>query len=134
MIFDYQTTPTIYSDHFNVEVVTHLSFNKSKNTDIEKIFNNEFDKFNFYSNKIDWENINKNLDDIDWDNVLKTYDSNPDEQYNIFIKKCIDVITSNNIPLRKPLKKKIVPSDRRILMRKRKKLKKDSPTRPLGQN
>ena len=127
MIFDYQSTPTIYSDHFNIEVVTHLSFNKTINTDTEKIFNNEFDKFNFYSNKIDWENINKNLDDIDWENILKSYDSNPDEQYNIFIKKCIDVITSNNTPLRKPLKKKAVPRDRRILMRKRKKLKKRQP-------
>ena len=59
MIFDYQSTPTIYLDHFNIEVVTHLSFNKTINIDTEKIFNNEFDKFNFYSNKIDWENINK---------------------------------------------------------------------------
>ncbi|XP_066920921.1 uncharacterized protein [Clytia hemisphaerica] len=124
MIFNYQTTPTIYSDHYNIEVVTHLSFNKTRITDTEKNFNNDFDKFNFYNNKIDWENVNKTLDDIDWENILKTYDSNPDEQYNVFLEKCIDVITKSNIPLRTPIKKTIIPRDRRILMRKRMKLKK----------
>eukprot|EP00111_Clytia_hemisphaerica_P017726 TCONS_00052438-protein len=38
--------------------------------------------------------------------------------------KDIDVITKSNIPLRKHIKKTIIPRDRQILMRKRKKLKK----------
>ena len=128
-IFNYHITPTIHSDHFNIEVATHLSFNKTKTTSTEKSYNNKFEKFNFYSDKIDWENISKNLDDIDWDSVLNPYNFNPEKQYDLFIEKCIDIITASNTPLRKLSKKKIIPRDRRILMRKRKKLKKRRPSR-----
>jgi len=128
-IFDYKVTPTLQSDHFIIDVITHLTFNKTIKNDTQKNFNSKFDKYNFYSDSINWENINKNLEDICWHDFLMTYESNPDEQYNAFLEKCLEVLTANNLPLRKPPKKKtFIPRDRRILMRKRRKLKKRSPS------
>ena len=124
-IFDYETTHTIHSDHLIVDVNTHLTFNKSKKIDSQKNFNSKFDKYNLHSEKINWENINKNFEAINWNAILKPLESDPEKQYNVFLDECIAVLVANKVPLRKPpMKQKVIPLDRRILMRKRKKLRK----------
>ena len=132
-IFDYKTTHTIHSDHLIVDVITHLTFTKTKKIDAQKNLNNKFDNYNFYSDKINWENINKNFDETNWLDILKPFESDPEKQYDVFLNVCIDVLVANNVPSRKPKKKQTIPRDRRILMRKRKKLKKKIPNNKTTQ-
>ena len=80
------------------------------------------DYLNFFSNDIDWELISKQFKDIDWTLVLTGF--SPDEQLAIIMEK-IHNICKANIPLRKSANKTgkpKIPRDRRILMRKRKKV------------
>jgi len=63
--------------------------------------------------------------DTDWHKILNPLDSDTDAQYDAFIEQCIFIISSNNVPPKIfSSKKKRKPRDRRILMRKRKKLRK----------
>ena len=56
--------------------------------------------------------------------MLEQHQSDPDNQYKVFIDKCLSVVV-NKIPLRKPPKnQKAIPRDRRILMRKHRKFAK----------
>ena len=44
----------------------------------------KFDNFNFHSDKINWENIEKDLQNIDWHAILNTT-SDQYKQYNAFL-------------------------------------------------
>ena len=80
---------------------------------------------NFFNDNVDWERINKDFQDTDWHKLLTPLDSDPDTQYKVFIDKCINIISSNNVPPKIfTNKKKSIPRDRQILMKKRKKLRK----------
>ena len=122
-IFNYECIPTIYSDHFNVNIITHTNFIMNKEHINEtKNLNSDFDKFNFYSEKIDWNNINKDLGKIDWINALENLKSNCEHQYKFILDECAAVV-EKHIPTKEPIKKShTIPRERRILMRKRRKL------------
>ena len=121
-IFNYQCTPTIFSDHFIIDVTTHMILPRMKDSTEAKNLNSDFDKYNFHSNKIDWAVVDYKLNKINWSALLKNHNSDPDQQYNVFLGTCISVI-ENTIPLKKPPKRKqTIPRDRRILFRKRRKL------------
>ena len=125
-VFNYQCTPTIQSDHFIIDVNTHATLTNSINFRSnlnDKNFITDFDKFNFYDKDIDWNNINKELKNINWSAILNVQDSNPDKQYKIFLDTCLHVV-SDKIPSKVRKKPKIIPRERRILMRKRRKLSK----------
>ena len=90
--------------------------------------------YNFHSEKINWDLVNKELTETDWLQHLDVNQVNCDQQYSNFLDKCLLVI-DKNLPSRNLNKKKFtIPRDRRILMRKRKKLiKKNSQTRKSKQ-
>ena len=127
-IFNYISTPTVLSDHFIIDVTSHLSFCMTENKidrNNNKNLISAFDNFNFYYDRIDWATINDNFKDTDWLEILNPLESDPDAQYDAFINQCINIISSNNVPSKIfSSKKKSKPRDRRILMRKRKKLRK----------
>ena len=75
-----------------------------------------------FSNDIDWELICQQLDTINWNELL--LDHPPDAQLDIIMKKFYDICKAN-VPLRKSANrtgKPKIPRERRILMRKRKKV------------
>ena len=57
---------------------------------------NQFDKYNFISNKIDWNGVNDKLETIDWEDLN---DDVPDLQINI-TGRIIDIIVKDFIPLK----------------------------------
>ena len=123
-IFNYTCSPTIYSDHLVVDVTTHLNFDNHFGETEERNLISKFDLYNFQSDKIDWEIINKELTDINWSQELDTNLYDPNRQYANFLDKCL-LIAKKHLPKRKPPKKfSKIPRDRRILMRKRKRLSK----------
>jgi len=73
MIFDYQITPTVHSDHFIVDISTHMTFNKTRRQETKKTLHNGFDNFNFLSDKINWENIKKDLQHVDLAHYFEPY-------------------------------------------------------------
>ena len=79
-----------------------------------------FNKLNFFNDKISWEAIKKELDEVDWAPQLRDLD--PEAQYNKILKLCLD-ISKNHVPLRKSSSQKNNPRDRRILMCKRSRLR-----------
>ena len=85
-IFDYTTTHTIHSDHFFVDVTTHLNFTKAEKADTQRFFNSKFDEYNLHNEAINWEYINKNFEDTDWHDILQPFESDPENQYNVLIK------------------------------------------------
>ena len=98
----------------NEQVETHMTFVKTCKyfTKSKKTSHNKFDNFNFHSDKINWENIKKDLQNIDWSAILNPI-SDQDKQYNAFLDKCINVITENHVPSRMSKKstKIIIPRD-----------------------
>eukprot|EP00111_Clytia_hemisphaerica_P007365 TCONS_00021409-protein len=128
LIFNYLCTPTALSDHFIIDVTSHLNFfmtENNYNNNNNKNLISAFDSFNFYYDQINWASINENFKVTDWHKILNPLDLDPDAQYDAFIKQCIFIISSNNVPPKIfSSKKKRKPRDRRILMRKRKKLRK----------
>ena len=110
------------SDHFIVECKTILgSCLEECDTEIPgKV--SPLDNLNFLNNDIDWEQIANLFKAINWDLILSGLP--PEEQLNVVMEK-IHSICKSNIPLRKTLTKTgkpKIPRDRRILMRKRKKI------------
>ena len=121
-IFNYQCTHTIYSDHFNVSITTHTNFNFNRSKEESyKNLNSNFDNYNFYSENIDWDSINKDLGSINWTDELENH-TNCDDQYNLILQNCLTVV-KKHVPVKDQTKKhRTIPRDRRILMRKRRKL------------
>ena len=120
-MYNYNCIPTTLSDHFFIDVTTHSTFTGIPNQDGSKNHLSEFDKFDFHDDDIDWASINNDLNSINWQLSLKDHES-PDAQYNSFLQKCLGII-ANKVPLKTmPKKRKTIPRDRCILMRRRKKL------------
>jgi len=70
-IFDYNVVPTMWSDHFFIDITTHMTFNNNRRYQKEKTYtNSKFDNFNFHSNRIDWETIKKDFEKTDWQAIL----------------------------------------------------------------
>ena len=110
------------SDHLIIECKTVLgSRTEECNSEIpEKV--SPLDNLNFLSNDINWEEIANQFKAINWHLILSGLP--PEKQLDVVMGK-IHAICKGNIPLRKTLTKTgkpKIPRDRRILMRKRKKI------------
>ena len=109
------------SDHFVVECQTKLSV--STHLEEEKPERvSPLDKLNFFSNDIDWNEVSSAFNSINWNSTLK--DLSPEEQLTTVMDE-IHKVCEKYIPQRKSQLrsgKPKIPRDRRILMRKRKKI------------
>jgi len=99
-IFNYTCSPTAYSDHFIIDVTTHLHFENTRNQTEKRNLISKFDRYNFHSEKIDWELVNKELTDINWPQALDVNQFNCDQQYTNFLDNCLRVV-DKNLPPRK---------------------------------
>ena len=109
------------SDHFVVEANT--AFKAKSNSPEEKPeFLSPLDKLNFFSNDINWDKINEELNSFDWPTELSNL--SPDDMLQKFLH-IIESVCNKYVPLRKSAYKSgqpKIPRDRRILMRKRRKI------------
>ena len=108
------------SDHYMVECKSLLGVTEESVKE-QPPKASALDNLNFFSNDIDWEVISAQFEDIDWSQVLEGL--SPQDQLNLLMKKIVDICKAN-IPLKKSARsgKPKIPRDRRILMRKRKKI------------
>jgi len=120
---------TQFSDHKIVEIATHFKshFARTQNNTRQRF--NAFDGLNFFSEDIDWAKITEELSTINWENEF--HNMQPDDKIQHLIKKC-EYICTKHVPQKRPpntSRKSKIPRDRRILMRRRRKV-----TKQLGKN
>ena len=108
------------SDHYVVEVNTPLVCDNGEEEE-KPAYASPFDNLNFFSNDIEWDKISEEIT-TQTDNQEFTFLA-PDEKLARFLKILADTCFKY-IPLKKSSKKcsTKIPRDRRILMRKRRKL------------
>ena len=83
---------------------------------------NSLEKYSYWSEKSDWNSMNNYLNNVDWDTKINSVTSVEEDIKQIY--KCCDDASNKFIPLKRRIRKQIIPPDRRILMRKRNKLRK----------
>ena len=86
-------------------------------------FSNVFETLNFFSDDVDWKELEHALQQVNWSSEFEGKD--PTQKYNHFISICENT-AQIHVPLKRsaaPRKSKI-PRDRRILMRRRTKINK----------
>ena len=109
------------SDHFVVEVNTHIIPNEKEEEEEKPEFVSPFNNLNFFSNDIDWEQISTEVKSMT--DAAEFLSLEP----NTKLHKLLDILYEvclKYVPSRKTSKKNStqIPRHRRILMRKRRKL------------
>ena len=123
MIHSKTVYPSVCSPHYIVECKT--TFATKQESSVPQIINDsDFDKLNFYSEDVNWENINSEFAKIDWKREFKgmTIES----MTKRFIELTLQVI-QGNVPARKKASakgKQTIPKHRRKLLKRRTKLQK----------
>ena len=110
------------SDHFVVEVNTHLLSQSAHQEEDKPERASPFDNLNFHSNDVDWESmseaISQRVNDENLDNL------HPNERLSAYMKIFTEV-SYKFVPAKKTSRRGSItkiPRERRILMRKRRKL------------
>ena len=123
LIHNYQIFDTLLSTthHKIIEISTTYKSLAAKMQKNEKIFHTTFDRLNFFSEDIDWIPIKRELVYTNWQREFKGLD--PTLMLKKFIHIC-ESICVKYVPERKTKysKKQMVPKDRRILIRRRRKI------------
>ena len=101
------------SDHFLIEMSTSIKTNKRNKKDNNKE-KDGLRKLNFYSDKINWEEIIKELSNIDWQDTLKDKDTH---ESTMILNKTINEICIKYIPIKRNHDgKKKIPKIRKKLI------------------
>ena len=110
------------SHHFVIESYTAFNSNIGEIEEDKPEYLSHLDKLNFFSNDIEWDKMNEEFETYDWKHAISNLQ--PDEML-IKIMQVILEVCNKYVPLRKSLYKNgksKIPRDRRILMRKRRKI------------
>ena len=121
LINDIQCFESNFSDHYLVEISTHFKshFTRAKKS-IRKSYN-LFDSLNFFNDEVNWDQIKQELQQQDWDTVFENLQ--PADKLTQFTSICESIAVAHT-PKRKSSnsKRSKVPRDRRILMRRRRRI------------
>lgn len=122
LLHSYVCNKTIFSDHYIIEccVIDEKAVGPKpiKETLKEENCNVGFDTLNFFSEEINWEELNVAFETYDWKREFRAL--SPDHMLQRFIEVSLS-FSMEYVPKRKSFKKSvnIIPKDRRILMRRR---------------
>lgn len=121
LVHSYECVPTArsISHHYIVEIAVQYKIEVCSSSTPE--VNGNMDDFNFFDESIDWNQINSTLSEHDW--VLEFRDLDPSQQLDRFLNVC-QQICEVHVPKKrvKPFRKNIASKERKVLMRKRKKV------------
>ena len=119
---------TSLSDHRIIIAKTIVTPGSDKLTDYPTL--NSFRGLNFHHKNVNWEGLEKDIDEINWENAFN--EKSTEEKFETFCCKLLE-ICSKHVPKKKSPKHiaALIPRDRKILMKKRSRiLKKMSGCRP----
>ena len=111
---------TIISDH-NLQVITTCYMNTEPEENVNQD-DESFRSLNFHDNTVNWEKISGSIQNIDW--ISKFAGKSGSQIYDIFMQLLYE-ICSNEVPKKMRKSKARIPRDRRILMRRRCRLRKE---------
>ena len=123
LIQEISSNHTTYSDHYHVEASTFFKSHFARTQKQTRTFSNVFDTLNFFSDDVDWQQLENALEQVDWSSEFNG--KTPTEKYHHLISICENT-SKIHVPHKRsaiPRKSKI-PRDRRILMRRRTKINK----------
>ena len=123
IIHSFKCIPNLSSHHNLLEITMHFNFNPTTWSQISqnRQSENEFETFNFFNESIDWEGFNKDMADVNWESE---FDNITPEHHLQKLLKILLYYCRKYIPIKKSFNKNgyRIPRDRRILMRRRRKL------------
>ena len=111
---------TEFSDHRWLVVTTNLC-KRQEQQKANVHPQSQFDKLNFQSHKIDWITLKTDLAGVDWMRELQ--DLSVEDKYDFILTKCLEICVRYVPERRFNRRKKGVPRDRRVLMRKRRRIR-----------
>ena len=125
---DYHCRPTIFSDHYLIEGSAIFKSSTSEQESFRQPHGEDgisatFDALNFFSEEVDWTEIQEDLSKVNWNMNFSCL--SPSEMFSKLIEKCTE-ISKKHVPERKSNRKKKsrIPRTRRTLMRRRSKVNK----------
>ena len=122
-ITDYQVEKTIFSDHNLITINT--AYRRSGRGEPENIplESCPFAAYNFLSEKIKWEEVQRSASEVNWNHVMEGEE--PNTMLQALTSKLLE-ICSKHIPMKRKVTKRFshIPRDRKILMRRRASLNK----------
>jgi len=125
LVCDIIVTDSAISDHKLVLTNTNISFENSNDYQVPKkrdeYTERSFRTLNFFSKSVKWSEIKVDLKAINWHE--KFQNKSTDAIFSLFTNIIRDICIKS-VPKRTPSKTSNIPRDRKILMRKRKKLSK----------
>ena len=109
---------TILSDH-KLQLITTCFNQKDEYAPSQNA--NGFKMLNFNGRDVDWKTLNEKLTEVEWKKELENRSTHEIHQFLLqtLLKSCLDIV-----PRRTERRKSIIPRERRILMRRRGKLRK----------
>ena len=123
LINDTICSETSMSDHYIVEVSTHFKSHFARAQRKQRKFYNTFDTLNFFSDDTDWDQMKNELSQVNWEQKYTTI-TDPVDKLDKYAKIC-ESIAVKHTPKKKIAKlagKSKIPRDRKILMRRRRKV------------
>ena len=132
LVNECSSVPTQFSDHYLVDISTHFKSHFARVQCQKKQFSNVLDSLNFFSTDVDWIAINEELSKVPWDTNFAGLD--PVGKLNSFLDTC-ECIMTRFVPKKKTsnvTRRNNIPRDRRILMRRRRKVVKQLSKHPTG--
>ena len=132
LINEIHCLPTQFSDHYVVEIASHFKSHFARQHQSQRQFTNVFDSLNFFSEDIDWDQINGDLKNVEWDQVFSGLEA--EDKLHCFLLIC-QSISALHAPQKKDNTKSRhnnIPRDRRLLMRRRRKVTKQLAKYPSG--
>jgi len=127
IIHKIEITCTTLSDHNLISIHSNIFGKKNnkadeKSNELSNDNDESFKSLNFFHKNTNWIGIKQELALTQWTNILSS--KSPDEMYSIILEICLNICTKH-VPRRRNKKKSIIPRDRKILMNKRSKLKRN---------
>ena len=86
LINEIHCIPTQFSDHYLVEIASHFKSHFARQHQSHRPFENVFDSLNFFSEDINWDQINGELQNVEWDQVFSGLDA--EEKLHCFLLIC----------------------------------------------
>ena len=122
LINEFSSFPTKFSDHHLIDISSHFKSHFAKVQGQQKTFANTLDSLNFFSEDIDWSAINSELSKVSRKENLVGLD--PEDKLAMFLETCEEIMVKH-VPKKKVVeisRRSNIPRERRILMRRRKKV------------
>ena len=86
LIQEISSNHTTYSDHYHVEASTFFKSHFARTQKQTRTFSNVFDTLNFFSDDVDWQQLENALEQVDWSSEFNG--KTPTEKYHHLISIC----------------------------------------------